>query len=566
LICQQTMLIFAAYSLLFLTQTIASDLSKIYVKNGQFVDLDGRIRLFRGINSVIKFFPWYDPKMLDPERHKQMGEWGFNAVRLGTMWSGVEPEEGQINDTYIDVIKEIVNGLKDNGIYTYLDMHQDVLKDVAEYDGIPSWLSGQFRAPEHSYPWPMKDTSGYSTWACGYFSQEIANSFQQLYTEHRGEFANVWREIAKRFKGMPEILGYELMNEPWTGDFFEDLSILLPGNAGYKLLEPFYNSAHEAVREVDDETLIFWEPVTYAYFVNTESNIILDTFLDNFMKSHNYTLALPIIEEVCGDLAEDALEEIANSKAFRDGVDRLISKYKGIKDLKGSSSLKPSVLGPGFTAPPGGETYLNRTVMSWHYYCWALGYSNDQEFDPVLRVMCDDVLSPLVFNTVQSRAEELGGSALMLTEWGTCWPDETQPDSQGTIECNTVLAEADKHLQSWSYWDPASGFILWDEDTGEVNWNTVKVFTRPYPPATAGTPVSLSYDPETRIMEYSFLPNLQIVAPTEIYVPGLIYPDGPNIHTSDHAAWNHDPNDSNKILVTTFEEGLVTVKISPREV
>ena len=73
-----------------------SDLSKIYVKNGQFVDLDGRIRLFRGINSVIKFFPWYDTKMLDPERHKQMGEWGFNAVRLGTMWSGVEPEQGQV--------------------------------------------------------------------------------------------------------------------------------------------------------------------------------------------------------------------------------------------------------------------------------------------------------------------------------------------------------------------------------------------------------------------------------------------------------------------------------------
>ena len=44
----------------------------------------------------------------------------------------------------------------------------------------------------------------------------------------------------------------------------------------------------------------------------------------------------------------------------------------------------------------------------------------------------------------------------------------------GTIECNTVLAEADKHLSSWTYWDPASGFILWDEETGEVNWNTVK--------------------------------------------------------------------------------------------
>ena len=43
----------------------------------------------------------------------------------------------------------------------------------------------------------------------------------------------------------------------------------------------------------------------------------------------------------------------------------------------------------------------------------------------------------------------------------------------GSIECNAVLAEADKHLQSWSYWDTASGGIFWDGE-GEVNWNTVK--------------------------------------------------------------------------------------------
>ena len=31
--------------------------------------------------------------------------------------------------------------------------------------------------------------------------------------------------------------------------------------------------------------------------------------------------------------------------------------------VKGASSLKPSVLGPGFTAPPGGEAYLNRLTL-----------------------------------------------------------------------------------------------------------------------------------------------------------------------------------------------------------
>ena len=544
-----------------LVQTSASDLSKIYVKDGQFVDLDGRIRLFRGINSVIKHYPWYDPKMLDSERHRQLGDWGFNAIRLGAMWSGVEPEQGHINETYIDILKEIVDGLRSNGIYTYLDMHQDVLTEVASYNGIPRWLSSQFRTPDHAYPWPMKDTSGYSTWACGYFTQEIANSFQQLYTEHKEEFSNVWRQIAVRFKGMSEILGYELLNEPWTGDFFEDLSILLPGNAGRELLEPFYNSAHEAVREVDTETLIFWEPVTYAYIVNSEPNIILDTLIDNFFKSQNYSIVLPIIKQVCGDLEEGAIEEMMRMKEVKSAIDRIKIKYSNINNP--GSSQRPSVLGPGFSAPPGGEAYLNRTVMSYHYYCWALGYSSDQEFDPALRFVCDDVLGPMVFNTAGARAEELGGSARMLTEFGECNPDISHPDYQGTIQCEAVLAEADRHLQSWSYWDTAYGGIFWDEE-GEVNWNTVKVFTRPYPPATAGIPVSLNFDPETRQMEYLYLPNLQIIAPTELYVPSLIYPEGANVHTSDHAAWNHDAHDTNKILVTAFAEDLVTVTISPK--
>ena len=196
-------------------------MSKIHVENGNFVDEDGRIIMLRGINSVIKRFPWYDPDMLSPERHQQLGDWGFNAIRLGTMWSGVEPEENMINETYIGVLKEIISGLENHGVYSYLDMHQDVMNNVATYDGVPQWLYDKFEAPDHEYPWPMKDTSGYSTWACGYFTQEISHGFQQLYTKHQLEFARVWREIAARFRDMSAVLGYELMNEPWTGNFYE---------------------------------------------------------------------------------------------------------------------------------------------------------------------------------------------------------------------------------------------------------------------------------------------------------------------------------------------------------
>ena len=52
---------------------------------------------------------------------------------------------------------------------------------------------------------------------------------------------------------------------------------------------------------------------------------------------------------------------------------------------------EPSVFGPGFKTVPGGSDYLNRTVMSWHYYCWFLGnkliHSADPQSLPVLIII-----------------------------------------------------------------------------------------------------------------------------------------------------------------------------------
>jgi hypothetical protein len=32
-------------------------------------------------------------------------EGGFNLIRLGAMWTGFEPEKGQIKQTYVDILK-----------------------------------------------------------------------------------------------------------------------------------------------------------------------------------------------------------------------------------------------------------------------------------------------------------------------------------------------------------------------------------------------------------------------------------------------------------------------------
>ena len=53
---------------------------------------------------------------------------------------GYVPERGQYNETYIQKIDEIVKLLADHGIYTLLDMHQDVLSPKFCVEGMPDWI------------------------------------------------------------------------------------------------------------------------------------------------------------------------------------------------------------------------------------------------------------------------------------------------------------------------------------------------------------------------------------------------------------------------------------------
>ena len=71
--------------------------------------------------------------------------------------------------------------------------------------------------------------------------------------------------MARRFASLP-ILGYELWNEPWAGDVWSHPSYLLPGNAGRQNLLPLYDKLAAGIAEYDNQSLIFFEPVTWGMF------------------------------------------------------------------------------------------------------------------------------------------------------------------------------------------------------------------------------------------------------------------------------------------------------------
>jgi endoglycosylceramidase len=89
-----------------------------------YIDEHGRVSFFHGTNFVQKGYPWYPEALLDHEHVKEIKSWGFNTLRLGVMWSGVEPELGVFNETYISIIDGILDDCEANGIHALIDVHQ----------------------------------------------------------------------------------------------------------------------------------------------------------------------------------------------------------------------------------------------------------------------------------------------------------------------------------------------------------------------------------------------------------------------------------------------------------
>lgn len=305
--------------------------SEYFSRNGLIVDSSGRARIFHGTNFVQKAYPWYPSTLLSVENVKQMADWGFNTVRLGVMWTGVNPEIGVFNETYIGIINQILHNLEEHGIHALIDVHQDVLSShFCLYDGAPTWVVDLSNSTAHAFPWPLawdgsEPCPSSRPWGQNYLAEATGAAFQDLYDNVNGMrdyFEAFWTKVAASFKHN-NILGYEIINEPWAGNIYAQPSLLLPGVAGRNNLQPFYDHVAGAIRAEDGTHLVFYEPVTWGMIFNG------------------------------------------------------------------------SLTGSGFSHVPGGASFAEKSVFSFHYYCWW--YGDGKDFN---RQTCDRMFGPKVFDQV----------------------------------------------------------------------------------------------------------------------------------------------------------------------
>ena len=127
------------------------------------------------------------------------------------MWPAVTPNasKGVVNTTYLGEIKTMIESLAAKGVYTLVDMHQDVWSPYLCGEGMPDWvylraleLEGFDRTGAKAFPAPLSldlpfdGATGYpDTLACQ------NHSFFQYYLTFESETA--WRAacFARRCRG-----------------------------------------------------------------------------------------------------------------------------------------------------------------------------------------------------------------------------------------------------------------------------------------------------------------------------------------------------------------------------
>eukprot|EP01121_Diplochlamys_sp_Union-15-3_P017331 TRINITY_DN6080_c0_g1_i1.p1 TRINITY_DN6080_c0_g1~~TRINITY_DN6080_c0_g1_i1.p1 ORF type:complete len:410 (-),score=39.87 TRINITY_DN6080_c0_g1_i1:66-1184(-) len=162
-------------------------------------------------------------------------------------------------------------------VWAFLDMHQDALNEKLCGEGVPDWAvssSNNFPFPVDT-PYPINPATGYPYdsdcskygFAEYYFAASTALSFQNIYDNVDGlsdALANFWSTVASQFKDIPNLLAYELINEPFCGDIYSHPEYLEPITADFQNLQPLYAKINQAMRKVDNQHIIMFEPVTWA--------------------------------------------------------------------------------------------------------------------------------------------------------------------------------------------------------------------------------------------------------------------------------------------------------------
>ena len=417
------------------------------------------------------------PAARDPARRftaadaRTLTRLGFNIVRLGIVWEGLEPGPAAVgpNDprycaphrrgtpfpslrnadpydaatvrAYLARTDRIVALLSRAGIRVVIDMHQDVWGSAFYYatgatpwngEGAPAWATCTGPKP---FTLPI-------TWGEAYGVGGVQTAVHHFWANDvradlQGQFARVWQAVARHYRDDPDVIGYEVINEP--NDF-------LPRRFDSELQCDYGGPAHEPRSCAASRPAALRDGLIGAIQAADPTHVVLF--------------------EPSGASNYGAPERIGITEPLR---------FAGL-------------------------------ALAFHAYGSVAAQIRQtrQERD-------------------RTRTDQPDGPPWIMDEFGA---------SNNTVASAETVSLADGANLSWAYWealqldDPTAG----EPDEGLLDQQTRRPYPAmahalavPYPFATAGRPGPQSFNRATLTFRYSYAVAPGISAPTEIELPPYTY-------------------------------------------
>jgi cellulase (glycosyl hydrolase family 5) len=189
---------------------------------------------------------WATP---DEGAYDQIASWGFNFVRIPISWSNLEPiapgsgSSHQYNEPYLRALDTMVDGFTRRGLAVVIEMAQSKWSSAfqqIETDrgvrcqgyGMPAWM----------YPNASQMTIVQAKLA--FFANQ----------QDRQWYADAWRTVAERYAGNSQVIGFDMLNEPY-----------IPAQYPRSLvdLDSFYRLVGSAIRSVNPSGLLMFQDTGY---------------------------------------------------------------------------------------------------------------------------------------------------------------------------------------------------------------------------------------------------------------------------------------------------------------
>jgi endoglycosylceramidase len=446
-----------------------------------------------------------------------MARLGFNVVRLGMTWGGLEPGSAPPNDPaicapgtpsnphqfkqavfdrYVNRLHETVDLLARFHIYTILDMHQDVYNQMFDGEGAPRWAVCTNGLPSVDPP---------GRWSLEYGTAAAAMAYNHFWRNNvrgdlQGEYDRIWGLVAHSFHGDPWVLGYDPYNEPFSKSLIRD------GDAQFdSRLECFYTGT-----------------------------------------AHIGALSHGVPQMRCP--SSDPANGVIPSILSNDPTHLIFDEPDNY-----ASRGYPTYIGP---------MNLHHLVYNIHVYCGARS--------PVTGNPTD--VSACVHQEVHSlgvRAEDRPEMASNAQPGGPAWFVSEFGATSNPSMLAAVTAQMNAEKVGWIYW----AWKYYGDPTGSADESLVKdnghlrptamVLSQIYPEAVAGVPLSFSYSPINDVFNLAYVPNHRIHAPTVVFVPTeLHYPDGYCARVSGGRVTSRSGSDQLQIKNAKSGDS-VTVSVTP---